>query len=343
MLNSFLTLPEAPAIAGLRFRYTRGAQDAEALHAVQYASVAYDAGNDPLILKTIPSKEAIAGWLENAVKEGRAGDWLVAQVEDHVVGYNEIMGWKEAASESDITWVYLNVGWVLPTFRGKGLATAMLRYAENEIRRRAAADHPGEKIEFAANADTCEKEAAALLLHEGYHVVFTRLDLDLDPAVPLPPPASLPEGLMVRPAISEHIPLISASMDESYQHENAPARTYDPGGNLALLRNPKHDLNLWQVAWGCTNGVDEVAGQALAVIENGRAEVFEVSVRPAWRRRGLARCLLLRVLHDLRARGMQDIWLCTLAEWPTRAVDLYQSLGFRITKESPRYRKPFNW
>lgn len=340
MLTDFFSLPEPVAIEGLHFRYTCGAEDADPLHAVQYRSVTHDSDNDPHIFKNLPTCEDIAGWLENAVKEGRAIDWLVAQVGAQVIGYNEIMGWKEAVSDKDITWVYLNVGWVLPEWRGKGLATAMLHHAENEIRRRAAAEHPGEKVEFAANADTYEKQAAALLLHEGYQVAFTRLDLMLEPSFPLPPPTPVPAGIEVRPVQAEDIPLIQASIVEAYRYENAVCRGYDPEGTLAGLRNPRHNLSLWQVAWDGTSGAGEVAGQVIPVIEKGRGEIFEVSVRPIWRRRGLARCLLLRALHDLKQRGIEDIWLCTISEYPTRAKELYQSVGFRIIKESPRYRKP---
>jgi hypothetical protein len=115
MFADRFSLPDAPAVDALHFRFTRGADDAEALHTVQYRSVAYDADNDPHIINNLPTREDIAGWLENAMKEGRADDWLVAQVGDQVIGYNEIMGWKEAVSDDDITWVYLNVGLVLPS------------------------------------------------------------------------------------------------------------------------------------------------------------------------------------------------------------------------------------
>lgn len=75
------------------------------------------------------------------------------------------------------------------------------------------------------------------------------------------------------------------------------------------------------------------------VIENGQVYVNQVSVRPAWRRTGLARALLIRALRDVRERGEEVIWLDTYAEYQTRAMDLYRSLGFHVSKEFPRYRK----
>jgi ribosomal protein S18 acetylase RimI-like enzyme len=67
--------------------------------------------------------------------------------------------------------------------------------------------------------------------------------------------------------------------------------------------------------------------------------IDEVSVRPAWRRRGVARSLLTRALRDLRSRGQTVVRLQTGAEFRTRARDLYSSVGFRVVKEFPRYRK----
>ena len=63
------------------------------------------------------------------------------------------------------------------------------------------------------------------------------------------------------------------------------------------------------------------------------------SIRPTWRRQGLGRALLTRALWDLRGRGVGVIRLNTVAEFRTRARDLYQSVGFRVLKEFPRYRK----
>ena len=65
----------------------------------------------------------------------------------------------------------------------------------------------------------------------------------------------------------------------------------------------------------------------------------QVSVRPAWRRKGLARALVIRALRDMLERSEKMIWLDTYAEYQTRAVDLYLELGFYVAKEFRRYRK----
>lgn len=328
-------IPDAPAIAGLSFRPIRGAEDADALHAIHVGRMARDEVDPLSTLESPPSREQLQASLSQVVAENQQDRWLVAQIGGRAVGYSRIGCWPEA----DGTWVYLTLGWVLPEWRGRGIGTAMLHWTEDCIRRLAAAQHPNEKSEFAANANSTEKEATALLLHEGYRAVYTVLEMGLDAAVAVPA-HPLPAGIDVRPVLPEHYLPITASIGEAYAHEYDAGRfaeDFDHGAYAAELSSPRYDPTLWQVAW---DG-EQIAGQALPVIENGRAELFEVSVRPAWRRRGLGRALVARALHDLRGRGVEVIRLHTNAGFRTRAKDLYQSVGFRVLKEFPRYRKPF--
>jgi mycothiol synthase len=335
MSISPIMLADAPDIAGLSFRHVRGVQDADALYAVQVGRMAHDKIDLFCASEGFPTRDSLHAELAQAVAESRQDQWLVAQMDERVLGYSQIEGWPEG----DGTWVYLTLGWVLPEWRGKGIGTAMLHWTEDRIRRLAAAEHPTEKYEFAANASSTEKEATALLLQEGYRAGYTVLEMGLDTG---PTPAHpLPAGLDVRPVLPEQYVLIAASIHESYHQEYDGGRfeeNWDVAKDIARLSHPEHDPTLWQVAW---DG-DQIAGQVLSVVKQGKAEVFEVSVRPAWRRRGLGRALLSRALQTLRERGMDVIRLRTVAEFRTRARDLYGSVGFRVLKEFPRYRKPFN-
>jgi ribosomal protein S18 acetylase RimI-like enzyme len=82
-----------------------------------------------------------------------------------------------------------------------------------------------------------------------------------------------------------------------------------------------------------------MVGQVLSRIENGQAEIIEVSVCPAWRWQKLARALLIYALQCLRERGVKAIRLRTAAEFRKHASDFYRSVGYRVLKEFPRYRK----
>jgi ribosomal protein S18 acetylase RimI-like enzyme len=332
MSNEGLKRPEAPA--GIEFRAIRGEVDAEVLRAVHVGRQAQDGVDDLSTMEGVPTLEQVRAALAQAVVERKQDRWLVAQAGEQVAGYGRVSSWPEA----DGTWVYLSLGWVLPAWRGRGIGSAMLLWAEACSRHLAAAEHAGEKAELAANASSTEREATELLLQAGYRPAYHALEMGLE-ARGTVPPQPLPPGLEVRPARPEHYPQIAASVINAYLGEYPDGRygeVVDVEAYAADLHALGEDPELWHVGWEGK----QVAGQVMARVKDGRAEVFEVSVLPAWRRRGLARALLTRSLGQLQGRGIDVIRLHTVAEFRTRGVDLYQSVGFRVLKTFPRYRKP---
>jgi ribosomal protein S18 acetylase RimI-like enzyme len=329
-----ILLPDMPAIDGLCFRSPYGEQDAEALAALQAGCAAPEAVDLLSTLEIIPTGEEMRTALVKAAAAQQLDRRLVAEVNGQVVGSAIIESWHE----EDGRWVYQVYGWVLPEWRGRGIGTAMLHWGEHKARQLAPVEHPGEPLELAGKASRTDLEAAILLLHEGYTFGYTELEMALDPSAPLPE-SPLPPGLDVRPALRVHIRLIAESIAESYRSEFPGDRFRDTrveiAGQAEWYSSLVHDRSLWQVAW---DG-DQVAGQVLPMMERGHVVIDEVSVRPTWRRRGLARALLTRALRDLRSRGLTAIRLITTAEFPTRARDLYTSLGFHVVKEFPHYRK----
>ena len=327
-----IILPDMPAVEGLSFRSPR-LQDADAIHALRAGCIARDQVDLLSTSEGLPSLDEMRQALGQVIAKGQQDQRLVAQAGDRVVGYSLIDSW----SEDDGRWVYLTLGWVLPEWRGRGIGTAMLHWAEQTARRLAAEQHPGEPFEFAANASSTELDATALLLHEGYFAGYTQLEMELDwPA--LPPVHPLPPGVELRPVLPEHYRPIAESHQEAYQDNLANDRfkqTWSLDNSLAAMSDAQHDPTLWQVAWAG----DQVVGDVMPLIEKGRALLYNVSVRPAWRRQGLARALLTRALWHLRERRVDVVRLNTVAEFRTRARDLYTSVGFRVVKEFPRYRK----
>jgi ribosomal protein S18 acetylase RimI-like enzyme len=319
---------------GTIYRPVRGPEDAPALLAVHLGRQVCDAV-DPLgRSEAFPTLAGLTAFLTATAQKGETECWRVAEVDGVVAGYGRIIEWQEA----DGMWVYLALGWVLPQWRGNGIGTALLRWGEATADRLATADHPGEPYEYAANASSTEPDATALLLNEGFSAGYTILEMEHDRAFPLPEPA-LPPGLAMRPVEPDHLLPISESIHEAYRNEYAGDRyreIFDPRQYAVELAGPGYDPTLWRVAWAG----DEVAGQALSMIDKGYSEVFEVSVRPCWRRQGVARALLLSALRGLRERNVEVIRLGTVAEFRTHAHDLYRSVGFRVLKEFPRYRKP---
>jgi mycothiol synthase len=329
----FIHPPDAPEIAGLCFRTVRGPTDAESLYAVHTRRAAHDGIDFMSTFEDYPSLESLQQALSKVVSLDQQNQWLVAQVSEQVIGYSQLESWLE----DDGTRVYLVLGWVVPAWRDRGIGTTMLHWAEETCRQLATSSYPNEVFEFAANASSTEMDTTALLRYEGYQVAYTVLEMNLDPAVPIQM-HPVPAGIKVRPVLPEDNFAIASSIGEAYQYEYDQGRyaeAYDPADYAEGLRAEKYDPTLWQIAW---DG-EQVVGQVLSVIEGLTAEIFEVSVRPSWRRRGLGRALLSRTLQCLLGRGVEDIRLRTVAEFRTRASDLYRSVGFRVLKEFRRYRK----
>ena len=326
-MNDDYTLLNAPPIPGLRFRPPAGPDDAGGLVAVLLGSAARD-GYDPLSsVEYIPTHDEAAATLRNS----DAGRVILAEIDGRLVGYNRFWEW----SELDGMHVWLIVGAVLPEWRGRGLGTALLHWAERRVRQ-LAVERPG-RWEFAGNASSTENDAAALLRDNGYAPGYTVLEMGLDWAA-FVPGSTAPDGIDIRAGRVGDAAAVAAAVDESYRDEYPAGRfgvLFDPVDYAKELAGPEHDPALWRVAW---DG-DEVVGQVIPRLARGRAEIYEVSVRPGRRRQGVARALLSAALLGLRERGVAVVRLHTVREFPTRAWQLYESLGFRTLKEFPRYRK----
>jgi ribosomal protein S18 acetylase RimI-like enzyme len=275
-----------------------------------------------------------ASWYDRHLRESDPVDWIVAEVWGSVVGYGHAL-WDWA--EMDGTHVYLHLGWVAPEWRGQGVGTVLLSRLEARCRERAVADGTLARAEFGANASETENDARKLLEANRYTPAYTMLDMAFAveqqvPAVPIP------AGYAVRPVEPEHYRAIWQCIGDAYYEPGQTGR-FDQAVTSDDYRryfcSPSADPSLWFVAWQDSR----IAGQVLCRIEQGCAEIFEVSVAHAHRRRGLASALIARAVRALQQRGVPAIVLHTREENPTHAWKLYEQMGFRIVKRFPRWRK----
>ncbi len=156
------------------------------------------------------------------------------------------------------------------------------------------------------------------------------------------PWVGLPAGLEVRPVLPEHWRSIWEADVEAFSDDWDPDDASETGFQR-FLGEPDQVPALWQVAW---DG-DEVAGLVLVTINEaanarfGRREgvLDSVAVRRAWRRRGLARALIVRALVALRDHGETRATLGVDIDNPNEALGLYTSCGFVIQASGAAYEK----
>lgn len=148
----------------------------------------------------------------------------------------------------------------------------------------------------------------------------------------------------MRPVTPDQYPQIWAADVEAFRDHwgfaEPPAGAYEEWQEDPIAMQTE----LWQIAW---DG-DQVAGQVRSFInhtenaEQGRLRGYTecISVRRPWRRRGLARALILNSLRILKEQGMTEAALGVDTQNTSGALRLYERCGFRPLFGGALYRKP---
>jgi mycothiol synthase len=325
-----ILLPDAPDIAGLRFRPFHPATDVARLSELIIAS------NLPDEIDYMPSEEVLRHELEHKAAFDPARDILLAEIDGRVVGAVETEG-----KVRDGTVVHYTSGWVHPDERRRGIGRALQRWAERRAGEIKAAWSGDEPHAIGGWPDETQPGAIALFEAERYTVVRYGFMM-LRPLGEALPDAPLPEGLEIRAVVeADHRRIWEADVEAFRDHWEAAERTEEDFAGW--FTEPGLDTSLWRVAW---DG-DEVAGSVMTMIwadENERLGVSRgwlehVSVRRPWRRRGLAAALMVDAMRGLAERGIAEAALGVDAENTTGALRLYESLGFRRHRTGINYRK----
>lgn len=335
-MTDIVHLSDAPAISGLRFRRFRNTNDYDQIAAVHEGARTWD-HVDPLSPReSVPTAESLALTYPESEVQG-SPDMLLAQIDDRIVGYNHVR-WRW--TEETGTRVYLHLGYLLPEWRGKGIGRALLHWSQQRIREIAADEQHHGPITFATNVSSTEREADALMRHEGYSAVRRLSDMLLDPLAQFPI-RTLRPPVLLRPIQPEHYHAIYQAWKDAFAGvwTSTPESEEDYQEFLADNINlPSFDPALCHVAW--VN--NQVVGFVFSRIRLGVGTIPEVAVRKAWQRQGIARTLMVHTLDALHDRGITQVRLFTDAANGQGARSLYESLGFREVKQHIFYRKSFN-
>ena len=267
-------------------------------------------------------------------------DVAIAEVDGRLVGY----GRAASHLELDGTRIYQVIPFVDPTVAGHEVFGAMIEAVEARVRAIAAEHPPGDKLLETFGADLAP-DRHALLAERGYEPVRYFYAMRR-PTVDDLPDSALPAGLEIREVEPDHLRAIWDADQEAFRDHWG----YTPGNEKdyeLFLHDPvMSDTSLWRVAW---DG-DEVVGQVRSFISVEENETFgrlrgyteHISVRRAWRRRGVARALIAASFPLLRARGMTEAALSVDTENTSGALRVYESCGFRSVSRSATYRKPLD-
>lgn len=283
--------------------------------------------------------ELRAWWGNPSEQFDPARDVDIVEVEGHMVAVTQ-RDWIDA---TDGAREYRARGWIDPAFRRRGIGRMLLARNESIQRGLAAAHDTDRPRVLGMGGPETNLGAQALARALGYEPArwFADMERSLLDELPAIPP--MPDGLEVRPASVEQARQIwEADYDAFRDHwggwdaSDASFRRW--------TESPEFAPDLMVVAW---DG-DQIAGAVLNAIyaeENAdlgvsRGWLDSVFTRRAWRRRGLARALIVRSLHLLRERGLATAILGVDADNPSGAFGLYESAGFHPTERFVAWRKP---
>jgi mycothiol synthase len=323
-----------PPIDSLVFRHYGGLHELPAMVAVANASDAVDGLAHG---RTLESMTRAYAALPNC---NPFADVVLAEVDGVLVGYAR--GWWKREAGGAV--MHLQVGVVRPAWRRRGIGGAMLAWLESR-QRAIAAQFPADMPQlFNVYVTQGETGRAALLESAGYGVARHFFGM-CRPHLRELPDFALPPGLELRPALPQHYEAIwEADRDGLREHwgmADEGAAGYAAWQADADTFQPA----LWSIAWD--PATDRVIGQVRAFVraaENrqlGRLRGYTegISVRPAWRRRGVARALIAHSLRLQAAAGTTESGLEVDSANPTGATRTYEACGFVVESHNRVYRK----
>ena len=333
--NDRIEITNAPPIAGLMFRHFRGAEDYPKMVAVVTASAEADK------IELVATVEDVTNGYAHLVNSDPYQDMLFAEMNNEVIGYSRGF-WRQ---EENGPRIYGSTGFLVPAWRRKGIGASMFHWIENRMRVIAESHAAMETGLFETSVPDGNMGLAALLEKNNYKpiryiVEMVRPDLENIPDFPLP------EGFEVRPVLPEHYRAIWDADQEAFRDHWGYSQPAEEDYQAWLGDKTIFQPQLWQIAWDMNT--NKVAGQVRTFINTAENEKYNrkrghtefISVRRPWRKRGLARALIVRSLLLQKEHGMTESALGADSENITGATRVYEDCGFQVTKHHTLYRKP---
>jgi GNAT superfamily N-acetyltransferase len=285
----------------------------------------------------VETAEGLASAYEHLDRCDPVRDLVIAEIDGRPVAYGRVW-WDEEPGGPRI---YRQVCFVDPAYGRRGIGTALQTWNETRLREIAAGHDSSEKLLEAWAGDRNEG-ATALIRAAGYEPITYMAEM-VRPTVDDLPDHPLPEGLEIRPVREEDMRAIwEADVDAFRDHWGYVEQTET--GYERFLAFPYNDSTLWKIAW---DG-EGIAGQVKSFIDTAQNEEFgrsrgwteAISTSRRWRRRGVAKALIVESIRELASRGVTEVALGVHTENPNGAYDLYEGLGYEVVATWTTYRKP---
>jgi len=319
-------------IKGLKFRKFTGESDFPLM--VNIVEVATEADKEDFAV----TLESIKHDYQHLTNSDPHKDMIFAEINGQTVAYSRVQWWQE---EDPNDRIYFHFVKILPAWRNKGIEEAMIQWCENRLQQ-IAQPHPQDSQRFfQTDSNDQNTRFAELIKNMGYEPI--RYSISMSRPLEEIPQANLPDGIEVRRVDPQDVRKIWDASIEAFRDHwgfSMPKEEDFIGYKGSKYFQP----DLWQVAW---KG-DQVVGSVMNYIDHDYNQKFnrqrgwteEITTHRYWRRRGIARALIVRSMHMHKAKGMTEVALGVDTNNPTGALKLYQSLGYKKERSWTIYRKP---
>jgi ribosomal protein S18 acetylase RimI-like enzyme len=286
--------------------------DIEVVHEIIASQDIHDFGNT---LRTLDDLEKYWQSID------RENDTCVAFADEKLAGYAELR-------DNDSPFIYL------AERSNIDLAFQFLTILEEK----AATRKKEETVNLFTQISEKNKTQLQLFAAHGYKSNLSFLIMELVMNEP-PASAELSTGITIRPFIKDQDEQATFQTDEEASKDKGyhDPLSYEDWVKRMGMNSEAFDPGLWFLA--CEGNA--VAGVALNMFakETNTGWVDHLSVKPAWRKRGIGKALLLHSIAEFYQRGVQHIKLSVDSKSLTNAPRLYESVGMKTVQQYHIYRK----
>ncbi|MGI6740358.1 MAG: GNAT family N-acetyltransferase [Brevefilum sp.] len=331
MNNNKLTITGFPPVEGLRVRHFAGEADFPAMIAIIEAASNADNEDRSTTLDDIKND------YRHLNNSDPAKDLIIAEISGEAVACSRVEWFQE---EDPNDRIYAHFVHIVPEWRNQGIETAMIRWCEERLQT-IASQHPVDSQRFFQTYSLSSKQGYNKTLENlGYQAI--RYEFEMSRPLDEIPTRELPEGVEVRPVREEDVRKIWDASTEAFRDHWGFT---EPNENdyISYKESKYFQPDLWQVAWHD----DTIVGSVLNYIDPDYNQKYnckrgwteDIATQRAWRKRGIAKALIVRSMQMHKALGMTEVALSVDTHNPTGALQLYQSLGYQAYKTMITYRK----
>ncbi len=233
-------------------------------------------------------------------------------------------------------------GRVHPDHQGRGIATAMLRWADERARQAIprAPDHA--RVAIVSWVHALDTAAHSAFIRSGFSLIRNSYRMRID-MTEMPPAPAWPAGIAVRPFDPDRDleAVVQTVRDAFRDHWCYIERSLEDDVNLTrhFLDRSDFDPTLWLLAM---DG-DRIAGVCLNLAhiddDPDMGWVDDLGVRREYRRKGLGLALLRHSFGEFYRRGVRKVGLGVDAYNLTGALRLYERAGMRMYRKFNSYEK----